>query len=159
VVEPRHRILRNLHQYWLDKKGTRIAPARRDIEPGELRELLPYLFLVDVELRPVRFRFRLVGTGIVEAFGIDATGRYVEDLDFSDRAPSVLAYYSAVVTTREPSCHAVHFTRGGKRHLIYERIILPLSSDGMSVDMLLGGLCFDEAYEIDFSSATRRAGT
>jgi hypothetical protein len=158
VVEPRHPTLRQLHGYWLKKKAGRFAPARRDIDPAELRDLLPCLFLVDVEGRPIRFRFRLVGTEIVESFGIDVTGRYVEEIGFSDRAPSVLAYYAAVVTTREPSCHIVRFTRGGGRHLTYERVILPLSSDGETVDMLLGGICFEEAYETSWPSAARRAG-
>jgi hypothetical protein len=44
-------------------------------------------------------------------------------------------------------------------HLSYERVILPLSSDGTMVDMLLGGICFDEAYETRLPSAARRAGS
>lgn len=147
-----------LTEYWTEKKAGRIAPARRDIEPADLRDLLPNVFLVDVERHPTRFRFRLVGTEIVEAYGIDATGRFLDDLDFSDRAPSVIAHYAAAVTTREPSCHSVQFTRGSGRHLSYERVILPLSADGVSVDMLLGGICFDEAYETRLDSALRRAG-
>lgn len=112
--------------------------------------------MVDVENRPRRFRFRLVGTAIVDSFGLDTTGRYLEEVGFSDRAPSVQAHYGAVAATAEPSCHQVHFTRGSGRFLAYERLILPLASDGKSVDMLLGGICFDEAYETDFS-APRRA--
>jgi hypothetical protein len=159
VVEPRHRTLRQLFRYWSDKKADRFAPARREIEPSELRDLLPHIYLVDVEDRPIRFRFRLIGTEIVQNFGLDMTGRYIEEIDFSDRAPSVLAHYAAVVTTREPSCHIVHFTRGSGRHLAYERIIMPLSSDGENVDMLLGGICFEEAYETTWPSAARSAGT
>ena len=158
MVGPRHRKLLRLLEYWIEKKADRIAPARRDIQPTEMRDFLPNVFLVDVEERPMRFRFRLVGTEIVELFGIDVTGRYVDELDFSDRAPAVHAYYAAVVTTREPNCHAVQFTRGNGRHLSYERVILPLSSNNVAVDMLLGGICFDEAYQTRLSSAARRVG-
>lgn len=158
MVQPRHQKLRRLHEYWLAKKADRVAPPRRDIEPAEMRDLLPIIFLVDVEGRPTKFRFRLVGTDIVQHFGMDLTGRYVDDIDFSDRAPSVLAYYATVVMTREPSCHAVQFTRGSGRHLNYERVILPLSSDGVAVDMLLGGICFDEAYETRWPSTARQVG-
>jgi hypothetical protein len=145
VVAPRHEILKKLHGYWLAKKQHRLAPARTDIDPAELRHMLPYLFMVDVENRPLRYRFRLVGTAIVSSFGLDITGRYLDEVGFR------------VVATGEPSCHQVHFTRGNGRFLAYERLILPLSSDGRSVDMLLGGICFDEAYETDFSSSSRRA--
>lgn len=157
MVAPRHAILRDLHSYWLAKKRHRLAPGRKDIDPAELRSLLPHLFMVDVENKPRRFRFRLVGTAIVSSFGLDITGRYLEEIGFSDQAPSVLAHYGAVATTAEPSCHHVHFTRGSGRYLAYERLIVPLSSDGTSVDMLLGGICFDEAYETDLSATARRA--
>ena len=32
---------RRMHQYWLDKKGERPMPARSDIEPTEIKDLLP----------------------------------------------------------------------------------------------------------------------
>lgn len=157
MVAPRHALLRDLYGYWLAKKRQRLAPARKDVDPAEIRHLLPHLFMVDVEKQPRRFRFRLVGTAIVSSFGLDITGRYLEEISFSDQAPSVLSHYVAVASTGEPSCDQVHFTRGGGRYLAYERLILPLSSDGTTVDILLGGICFDEAYETDLSSPTRRA--
>jgi hypothetical protein len=155
VIEPRHSTLRRLCQYWLEKKAERLAPPRQDIDLSHLGDLLPHVFLLEVEYRPLRFRFRLVGAEIVERFGGDVTGRYIDEIEFSYRAPSVAAYYAAVVTTREPSCHNVHYTTGSGRHLVYERVILPLSSDGETVDMLLGGIRFDEAYETTGPSAAR----
>lgn len=157
MVVPRHATLRDLHGYWLAKKRHRLAPARKDIDPAEVRHLLPHLFLVDVEHKPRRYRFRLVGTAIVSSFGMDMTGQYLEEIGFSNQAPSVQAHYGAVVTTAEPTCHQVHFTRGSGRYVAYERLILPLSADGKLVDMLLGGVAFDEAYETDLSSSVRRA--
>jgi hypothetical protein len=156
VIVPRHSTLGRLCQYWLEKKAERFAPSRQDIDSADLRDLLPYVFLIDVEYRPLRFRFSLVGTAIVERFGGDVTGRYIDEIEFSYRAPSVAAHYAAVVTTREPSCHSVHYTTGSGRHLVYERVILPLSSDGETVNMLLGGIGFDEVHETTGPSAARR---
>ena len=34
---------RRMHRYWLDKKGDRVMPARSDIEPGEIKDLLPHV--------------------------------------------------------------------------------------------------------------------
>jgi hypothetical protein len=47
-----------------------IRPVRADsVEPLDLRELLRRRWLVDVEVDPLRFRYRLVGTGHRDAIG------------------------------------------------------------------------------------------
>ena len=40
-------------------------PSRRDLDPCEIPQLLPYLILVDVFSDPPDFRYRLIGTQIV----------------------------------------------------------------------------------------------
>jgi hypothetical protein len=62
--------LHRLFEYWDRKRGPRAMPARRDIEPTDLVPLLPHLMMVDVEEGP-RFRYRVFGTAVVEAFGSD----------------------------------------------------------------------------------------
>ena len=61
VIEPRNDQLKALLAYWRQKKGDRRAPTRADIDPAEIKRLLPYVGLVDVERSPLRFRYRLVG--------------------------------------------------------------------------------------------------
>jgi PAS domain len=62
----------DLYRYWLSKRGTRIMPARGDINPADIVPLLPYLMIV--ERAGDQFRYRQVGNAIVEAVGYDATG-------------------------------------------------------------------------------------
>ena len=54
-------------------------PSRAEIEPTEIPTLLPYLALIDVELNPRRFRWRLVGTHITGAMGYDYTRFYFDE--------------------------------------------------------------------------------
>ena len=61
----------DLYHYWLAKRGDRAMPARKDINPAEIPVLLPYLVIVDKA--EDRFRYRLVGTAVVEQFGHDFT--------------------------------------------------------------------------------------
>lgn len=67
--------LRELHLYWVTKRGLRIAPSRAEMRPEEIAPLLPYVYIVDIIDRPRRFRFRLVGTRVVEGYGEDVAGR------------------------------------------------------------------------------------
>src|SRR5215468_7759400 len=58
-----------LYEYWCGKRGARLMPARSDIDPGEIKPLLPYLLISELSDEPVRVRYRLAGARVVEAFG------------------------------------------------------------------------------------------
>ena len=72
-----------LYSYWLKRRGDRLMPRRADIEPGDIKPLLPNLFLSEFETEPFRVRYRLIGTEIVNHARYDFTGRYLDELDFS----------------------------------------------------------------------------
>ena len=133
-----------LYDYWHDIRGTRAMPARADIDPLELKGLLGWLLLIDVEWSPLRFRFRLIGTEIVAIRGMDLTGRYFDEgvfpaqdivLRFNSRVASepCIGFQSALDTMREARAGCI------------SRLSLPLSSDGTRVDMIIGGF----EYETD----------
>src|SRR5579872_2333958 len=81
LSEPGHQSLRNLHAYWLLKKGAAIAPPRTAIDPAEILPLLPNVALLDVIGHPPRFRFRLFGTALAAAYGQDVTGQFLDQID------------------------------------------------------------------------------
>jgi hypothetical protein len=63
-------------QYWLQKCSGQRVPHRRDIDVIDMpRSVLPHLLLVDVENRPFRVKFRLVGTHAARMYNFDFTGR------------------------------------------------------------------------------------
>jgi hypothetical protein len=147
MTEPAHPQLRALLDYWLMKKGERRAPARADIEPSEIVQLLPYVGLVDVTRDPLRFRFRLVGTAIAAGYGRDITGRFLDEVDLDGHEQDIVAEYAHVVETWEPACSRWEYVRRDGRYVAYERLALPLSRDGgTTVDMLFGGCVFDRSF-------------
>ena len=129
-----------LHRYWL---GIRLPPdrlpGRQHFDPVAIPRLLRWLWLVDVVRDPLRFRYRLVGSEHVAAFGRDLTGEWLEEahpafLDSSAHpAFSAAAGGAAISHYRGPP---VYFVR--KDFLSIERLILPLARDGRLPDILLG---------------------
>ena len=130
-------MLRRLYDYWLQKKGARIAPRRADIVPAEIPDLLAWVYLIE----PVdgRLRIRLAGTSISEEFGAKLTGRYLDEIGLANAEAPVHDEYQRAAREVAPVCGKWHFTKKDGRELDYERVILPLSSDGESVDMFLCG--------------------
>ena len=54
-------MVRSMLQWWLAKSGGDI-PDRDDLDPVDLKPLLPNILISDVEHDPFRIRYRLVGT-------------------------------------------------------------------------------------------------
>lgn len=114
-------------------------PARKDLDVTELAPAcLPGLMLVDVFHDPRRYRYRLIGTGVVAASGEDRTGRFFDDVSFFKLHPAVVQQYETVVATGQPLHSLEPFTnlRNGALYEV-DRLLLPLSSDGQLVDMLI----------------------
>lgn len=133
-----HPRLDGLYRYWLKKRGDgRRMPARRDMLPEEMREFLGYIVLIDVTEPPRRFRFRLVGTEISSAYGRDMTGLYVDDVTNPAYREMLLDHYGRAAGGGEPVLHRLRFVEWpGKTHELV-RLILPLSEDGQTVNMLI----------------------
>lgn len=135
-----HASLSDFFSYWQKKKGGRIAPARREIRPNEIPvPVLPYIYMIDViPGQPRRFRFRLVGTGIVTEYGSDPTGKFVDEVDLDFMTNEIIAEYDRVASSGQPAASRWKYTKLDGRMLEYEHVILPLSDDGKTVDVLLG---------------------
>lgn len=148
LAEPTHQSLKDLHAYWLAKKGTKVAPPRSAIVPDEIVALLPYIALIDVVAGdPLRYRFRLFGTALVAAYGQDVTGKYVDEIDLNGIGPDVIEHVTRVVRECSPLAVRTRFTKtGDQRYVQYERIGLPLSEDGSTVNMILFGFAVEKAY-------------
>ena len=72
--------IHQLYEYWHRKCAHRTVPDRRDIDPAELRSLLPYLLIAELEAQPFRVFYRLVGTKVVDMNGAEFTGLYLDEM-------------------------------------------------------------------------------
>ncbi|HEX6977763.1 MAG TPA: hypothetical protein VF342_00555 [Alphaproteobacteria bacterium] len=93
--------------------------------------------MLDVQREPFRLKFRLVGTRVVQVVGTDSTGKWMDEC-WPTAGPEYFERYIGVVKTGQPSWRRgppvfhfdPHFTE-------VENILLPLATDGVTVDILL----------------------
>jgi hypothetical protein len=124
-----------LFSYWCSLCAGRAMPARSDVDPSAIRNLLPHLMLVDMVGDPPRARYRLVGTAIVEMAKLDFTGQFADEIDFQEAEDfDYGAAYLLVATTRQPGCGISAMLVGGLQSRWIEFVICPLSDDGVTVD-------------------------
>jgi hypothetical protein len=137
--------LRSIYRYWDGKRAGRAMPSRADIDPADLKPHLPQIVLLDVEPDPLRFRYRLVGTEVTRVrrgtSKSDPTGTYVDEVTHHQGTLAVLAHYRRVVTERKPSLdHGDYAPDPDRPWARFTRLVMPLSRDGKTVDMLLVAL-------------------
>ena len=134
ITSPR---VRRLHEYWHSKRlrGQSFA-FRKDIDPADMRELLPLITILDVEHAPLRFRYRLVGTRVVEYNHQEFTGMYLGEIGWQDEALLFGAYEQSVVA-RRPNCgfYAWDLRSGGVGRCEFG--IFPLTSNGETIHQII----------------------
>ena len=140
LAAPTYQSLKDLHAYWLARKGDRSAPPRSAIRPEDFVRMLPHIALIDVIGDGPQYRFRVFGTGLVEAYGQELTGKFDHEVDLNSVGPEIIGQLTAVVVECQPNVVRIRFTKDGDgRYLQYERLALPLADDGTDVNMILLG--------------------
>lgn len=134
--------LQQIHALWQRLRGSRLMPARRDFDPTQVPKLLPDIFLVDVlagNPPEQRYRVRLQGTAQVDYSGADWTGSFLHQVVDQAAADRFCAVGDAVVSGREPWMSTGElYWLPNKPFYRFETILLPLSDDGRSVNIILG---------------------
>ena len=138
------RLTHPVHQlalaYWMRcRKLPGGIPGRQDIDPVEIPSLLPWVNLIEVHRRPDRlaFRHRLVGTGIVDAWERDSTGRWFHEIYQPRKFASLQSRLEEVARTGDPAVLDDDLREVGKPHRAVSTLVMPLASDSRRVDMLL----------------------
>src|SRR3954451_5514382 len=75
----KHSSIRELFEYWNERRGLRPAPERGDIEPGAIRRILADPFMLAFNERAAH-PFRIAGTRVCAAFGRELKGEGFVDL-------------------------------------------------------------------------------
>ncbi len=130
--------VRKLYDHWLSLHSPGAGlPGRQHFDPAAIPALLPWVWMMDVQRQPLRFKHRLVGTEHVRAMGRDFTGVWLDEAYplflTSPAYPQFVAAAGGQVGYRRgpPVFHL------SKDYLLMERLLLPLAQNGRDVDVIL----------------------
>lgn len=128
--------IRQAEDYWNQVRSNRAMPSRADINPADIKALLPNVILIEVLWDPLDFRYRLIGTEIDRHSAESYTGKRISEIP--ERAPpsTVWNNLAGVAETKTPSRASVPYVGPQKDFMATNQIVLPLSTDGERVDGL-----------------------
>ena len=129
-----HPKLQSLYDYWSGKIAGRPVLSAEELEPAELRRWIGHLVVVDATAEGA-FVYSYYGATLEKAFGRSMVGQSLELLPESQRT-ILRDEYQTVRLDRQPvtRTYTADFEGGTAT---WERLVLPLSSDGAEIDKLL----------------------
>jgi hypothetical protein len=134
IAELQSMPISRLESYWLEKRGQRLMPARADLDPADIKDLLPQIILARIEHEPLRIKYAVIGTASADAAGFDYTGRYLDELHFdSEIDTDWTAIYQELVREKKPIAGTCLF-KTATLERPYRVAVFPLSNDGSRVD-------------------------
>lgn len=139
--------LQEVARWWISNyEPDRALPSRGDIDHFALRHTLPHLWLVEYLPDDETFRYRLAGEHVNGVFGQSLRGKVLADFLEPHILPTVRERFlhvqrtpGAVYAVGRVYMHAGRYREG-------ERLILPLSDDGIAVTHLLGVTDYGAGY-------------
>ncbi|MBA2124800.1 PAS domain-containing protein [Hyphomicrobium methylovorum] len=134
MIDP---VSQTLFAYWNRLRGDRLAPKRFEIEPSAIAAFLPDTFILErIDARTIRFR--LAGTRISEAFGVDFRGVNLFDL-FEPGDRSTLQREMTLITAEGAvGVFQIGAESATGYSVAFEFLVLPLTHTGSSIERFLG---------------------
>jgi hypothetical protein len=131
--------------YWRSKHVDGRPPGRQDIDPAvDLPKLVANLLIADVV--PEGYRYRLVGSAIVERHKEEMTGKLAGTSKFLQRVNrELIATYDTVRNEQKPKLLVSGVSKDD--HAGAVTIILPLLGKGGETEKLLIGVFYDRRFE------------
>ena len=123
-------------RYWRSKSGAPSIPSRSQIDPLEMRQFLSKVLMIDVESEH-EFTYRLCGTHVAGINGKDLTGQHASEVNLGASSPQFIETYRRAIHGREPILFTGDLWWQDRQWVGFEQIILPLSTDGATIDKLM----------------------
>jgi hypothetical protein len=148
---------KELLDYWRAKHQDGRPPSRCDIDPViEIPQLVANLLLADIV--PGGYRYRLVGSAVVERHREEMTGKMAGTSKFLERVSAeLIANYDAVRSEQKPRIMVSGAAIADRAGAV--TVILPLVKKAGETEMILVGVFYDRRFEpvehIDYLTPTK----
>jgi hypothetical protein len=122
-----------LQAYVEKTRGDRVYMSKADLDPAQIKPLLPLLALMEITSPPLRVFYRLFGTSLVALYG-ELTGTYLhERVNHPQLRDEALGKYAQLIVEKRPIYGITELVVGENRHRTFEWAFFPLSSDGTTI--------------------------
>jgi hypothetical protein len=145
-----------LYTYWNARRGARPAPFRSEIEPADIRDVLPDIFILDIE-GPENYVWRLAGTRLCTLHCRELKGRsFLADWT-GENADPMRSLLRTVVEKNLVAVLEITGKNTRNQSIDMEMVLMPLHVEHSNKMRVLGCLMpLDQPYWMGISPPVER---
>ncbi len=144
------------YNHWSGLLNGRAFPSVADLHPASLDDFGPCSILLDFSADPQAPALRFIGKLLRDECGLDGLDLPVDDVPSHSLVARLTDHFHEILANRAPVGFEAEFVSRRGARTLYRGILMPLSSNGCSIDYIYGVINWKEIASIDLSAAIER---
>lgn len=144
------------YNYWVSLLDGRPYPSIADLEPASLDDFGPHSVLLDFTHSTDNPSVAFLGRELREACGLAGEVRSVADVPSRSLLSRLTDHYLQIIANCAPIGFEAEFDGQNGANTMYRGILMPLSSDGDSIDFIYGVINWKEVADGDTAASIVR---
>ena len=137
ITEGRYPELCFVFEYWDALRGDRLAPSRHEIDPVDLKDVLPRITFIEYDPVTDAFRFRLAGTELFNLHNREIAYTAIADMRPPEYRDLLHVHYKEVIDSKAPNAYEIFFITRDDTRRYYATLRVPLSEDNATVRQIM----------------------
>ena len=140
------------YNYWVSLLAGRAYPAIQDVDPHNIEDFGPHSVLLDFSRDPEDPEIAFLGGELRAECGLDANIRQISGVPSRSLLSRLTDHYLQIIANRAPIGFEAEFVSQRGHNTLYRGILMPLSSDGETIDFIYGVINWKEMADTDTAS-------
>lgn len=132
------------YNHWASLLGERALPSIEDLNPSQLEDFGPYSVLLDFSMGVENPAIIYLGSALREECGVSGTIERIDDVPPRSLLTRLTDHYLQIIANSAPVGFEAEFTNQRDVQIMYRGILMPFSSDGVTIDFIYGVISWKE---------------
>jgi len=141
------------YNYWVSLLAGRAYPSIQDVDPHNIEDFGPHSVLLDFSRDQEDPEISFLGSALRAECELDAAIRRISAVPSRSLLSRLTDHYLQIIANRAPIGFEAEFVSQRGHNTLYRGILMPLSSDGETIDFIYGVINWKEMADDDTASA------
>ena len=126
------------YNYWVSLLDGRLYPSIQDLDPHSLDDFGPNSVILDFSGDPADPIIAFLGRALRDECGLDPACTRISEVPSRSLLSRLTGHYMQIIANRAPIGFEAEFVGQRGNNTLYRGILMPLSTDGESIDFVYG---------------------
>jgi hypothetical protein len=141
------------YNYWVSLLSGRAYPSIQDLDPANIEDFGPHSVLLDFSRDPEDPEIAFLGAALRAECGLEAGVRNISEVPSRSLLSRLTDHYLQIIANSAPIGFEAEFLGQRGFHTMYRGILMPLSTDGETIDFIYGVINWKEVADEETASA------